>query len=204
MARRAKSAGRGAAPPPAPKPVTADHQLWQWAVRDAKPLGGRKVEAPRAPPTPIESDAESPSPPAGPGHAGPRRPDARAAGPALPELREGEAPGLDKRNADRLRRGLMPVEARVDLHGMTQSQARAALDGFIGRAAGAGRRCVLVITGKGTRSPAGEGVLRAAVPAWLNHPANRAHILAYCRAQPRDGGGGALYVLLRRRRTVRE
>lgn len=204
MARRAKSAGRHAAPPRAEDSGADDFRLWQWAVRDTKPLGGRTAGAPPTPADRPESDAEIPAPPAVPSPPPKRRPDARGAGPALPALREGEAPGLDKRNADRLRRGLLPVEARVDLHGMTQFQARAELDRFIGRAAGAGRRCVLVITGKGARSPTGEGVLRAAVPAWLNHPVNRAHILAYCRAQPRDGGGGALYVLLRRRREVRE
>ncbi len=200
MARRAKSAGRRAAPPREGEKDEDDDRLWQWAVRDTKPLSGRKTEAPPAPAAPLDFEAEMSPPSEAPGPRPRRRADGPAAGSALHDLREGETPGLDKRNADRLRRGLLPVEARVDLHGMTQAQAHIALDAFIGGAAEDGRRCVLVITGKGARSPAGEGVLRGAVPAWLNRPPNRAHILAYCRAQPKDGGGGAFYVLLRRRR----
>jgi DNA-nicking Smr family endonuclease len=115
----------------------------------------------------------------------------------LPELSAGAAPGLDRRSAERLRRGATRVEARLDLHGMTQAEAHAALVDFLLRAQTAGRRCVLVITGKGE---ANGGVLRSAVPRWLNEPANRARILAFASAQARDGGTGALYLLLRRRR----
>jgi DNA-nicking Smr family endonuclease len=101
----------------------------------------------------------------------------------------------------------MPIEARIDLHGMTQTEAHRALDSFLARAHCDGRRCVLVITGKGLRKPAedegygGEtGILRSAVPRWLNEAPNRARILAFAWAQPNHGGGGALYVLLRRHR----
>ena len=62
-----------------------------------------------------------------------------------------------------------------------------------------GKRGVLVITGKG-RADQGYGVLRRAVPTWLNQPPNRARIIAVHDAQPRDGGSGALYLLLRKRR----
>ncbi len=96
-------------------------------------------------------------------------------------------------------------DARIDLHGMTQDDAHGTLRDFITASARAGRRCVLVITGKGLRrlgddssADAGIGVLRNAVPRWLNEAPNRARILAFAAAQPCDGGGGALYVLLRR------
>ncbi|MEE8245727.1 MAG: Smr/MutS family protein [Alphaproteobacteria bacterium] len=93
----------------------------------------------------------------------------------------------------------MPVEGSIDLHGLTQKQAAHALGAFLTDAQEAGRRCVLVITGKGDAK--GEaGVLRAMAPRWLNEPPNRARILAFEHAQPKHGGQGALYVLLRRKR----
>lgn len=107
------------------------------------------------------------------------------------------SPGIDKRTTMRLRRGQLQIEGKLDLHGMTQKEAHQALGGFIRGARGAQRRMVLVITGKGG---GGQGVLRKAVPRWLNETSLRPLVLAFAQAQPRDGGGGALYVLLRRRR----
>jgi len=98
-----------------------------------------------------------------------------------------------------MRRGRLPIDDAIDLHGCTQEQAYVALAGFLGRAHGAGRRCVLVVTGKGLRD--GTGVLRAMVPRWLNEPALRRLVLGFSYAQPKDGGEGALYVLLKRQRT---
>lgn len=117
------------------------------------------------------------------------------------DLSHGDAPGVDKRNAQRLRRGQMPIEARLDLHGHTQEQAHRALNAFLVGSQAAGRRCVLVITGKGLR-PGTEstGVLKAAVPRWLNQSPLRQKVLSFSYAQPRDGGEGALYILLRRNR----
>ena len=92
----------------------------------------------------------------------------------------------------------MPIEARLDLHGMTQEAAHRELAGFIARAAASGKRSLLIITGKGSRE--GGGVLRAALPRWLAEPALRARVLALAPAQPKDGGGGAFYLLLRRER----
>ena len=119
----------------------------------------------------------------------------------LPELRHDAQPGLDKRTAARLRRGQLPVEGRIDLHGLTQDEAHRALSAFLDASLAAGRRCVLVITGKGLGPDGSVGVLRAAVPRWLNEAGIRRHVLAFQQAQPRDGGGGALYVLLKRSRT---
>jgi len=119
----------------------------------------------------------------------PRSPPARVA-PPLDHFA-----GLDRASAERLKRGRYPIEARLDLHGMTQDEAHRALSGFVTRSRAVGRRVVLVITGHGRISG---GVLKAAVPRWLNEPGLRRHLLATTRAQPRDGGAGALYLLLRK------
>ena len=133
------------------------------------------------------------------GAAAPRPAPPAPVRPAAPELRQGRAAGVDRRSAQRLTRGQLPVEAALDLHGHTQDQAHAALERFLSEVQTRGLRCVLVITGKGTTKEAG-GVLRAQVPRWLNEPANRVRILAFDYAQPKDGGLGALYVLIRRKR----
>ncbi|MCB9982929.1 MAG: Smr/MutS family protein [Rhodospirillales bacterium] len=115
--------------------------------------------------------------------------------------------GLDRKNAEKLRKGLFPLEGRLDLHGMRRVQARAALEDFIVGAQASGKRCVLVITGKGAgsdgrRDPltAGDGVLRREVPVWLSEPPLSSLVLKNVPAQPRHGGEGAFYVLLRRER----
>jgi DNA-nicking Smr family endonuclease len=73
--------------------------------------------------------------------------------------------GIDRANAERLKRGLHRIEARLDLHGMTQAEAHAALSAFIAASRAAGRRCVLVITGRGL-GQSGLGVLKSSVPRW--------------------------------------
>jgi DNA-nicking Smr family endonuclease len=126
--------------------------------------------------------------------AAPRRAHpARAAAASPGDAALAAAPGLDRRSAETLRRGERTIEARLDLHGMTQEEAHRALDAFVARAADGGKRCVLVITGK-------SGVLHGAVPRWLGEAPNRGRLLAFSPAQPRHGGAGALYLLLRRRR----
>ena len=106
-------------------------------------------------------------------------------------------PGLDRRTAERLRKGGIAIERRLDLHGMTQEDAHAALDRFVRQCWKDGRRMLLVITGKGS---GGEGVLRHGVPRWLTSGEHAARILKVETAQARHGGGGAFYVLLRRQR----
>ncbi len=170
----------------------AEARLWREVIRDAQPLPGRAVpdedEPEAAPPAPVVAPTAAPS------SVPPLPPQTRL----LPPLTHGHSPDGDGRNAERLRRGRMAIEARIDLHGMTQEAAHSALVGFVARSFAAGRRCVLVITGKGRRE--GTGVLRAAVPRWLNEPRLRGMILAFSHAQPKDGGEGALYVLLKRKR----
>ena len=97
-----------------------------------------------------------------------------------------------------MRRGKLPIDARLDLHGSYQDAAQAELDAFISSCAATGCRTVLVITGKGSVREG--GVLRRMVPRWLNLSPLRAMVVAIEQATPRDGGGGAYYLRLRRRR----
>jgi DNA-nicking Smr family endonuclease len=161
---------RGGAPP------VKDAELFRAAMRGVKPLKAEKSEpAADPPPVPPPRAARPPAPPGPP--------------PAAPH-------GPDRRTSLRLRRGQIRPEARLDLHGFTQVEAHAALASFIRGSRAAGRRCVLVVTGKG--SVASGGVLRREVPRWLDEPELRGGILGVAAAQARDGGGGALYVLLRK------
>lgn len=114
--------------------------------------------------------------------------------------------GLERQARLALRRGTLAVEAHIDLHGMIQSEAHAALTGFLMRARAAGHAHVLVVTGKGGSGggdfagPFSErGVLRRSVPHWLRGPELRGLVLGFEEAARHHGGGGALYVRLRRR-----
>ena len=110
------------------------------------------------------------------------------------DLRHGEKAGIDGSTQRRLFRGETPIDLRLDLHGMTAARAQAQLIKFILTAANEGYRCVLVITGKGS------GVLSRHVPNWLKQLPLSLHVLALAQARPKDGGDGAFYVLLRRKR----
>jgi len=168
-----------------------DTALWQAVTSTVEPLQGRDVplaDIDAVPPPPKPVGRQAVQPPAAPL---PKIP--------LPELSHGNQPGLDKSTAKRLRRGKAQIEARLDLHGMTQNEARPALEDFIERAWVSGKREVLVITGKGTRADGSIGVLRQAVPGWLNAPINRNRISAFTHAAAKDGGEGALYVRIKRR-----
>jgi DNA-nicking Smr family endonuclease len=111
------------------------------------------------------------------------------------KLLHGIAPGLDRATKQKMRRGKIKIEARIDLHGLTQNEAYKNLEKFLYNCRAEGLRSVLVITGKGL---GGEGVLRAAVPKWLNEGHNQQIIRAFSYAAPKDGGEGALYVMLKR------
>lgn len=121
--------------------------------------------------------------------------------PALPELVLNAGAGVDGKNFAKLRRGDYPIAATLDLHGLTQAQALSSLRVFIATQADRGSRCVLIITGKGKTG--GDfmqqgGVLRQNLPRWLNLPPLRPRILALATAQPRHGGHGAFYLLLKK------
>jgi DNA-nicking Smr family endonuclease len=155
-----------------------ERALWREAMRGVKPLHDAAPEK------------EMPQPP--PRKAAPRR--APAAKPAA--AKPGTAPSLtplDRRSAQRLKRGLTAIEARLDLHDMTQSEAHDALSRFLVREQRRGSRTVLVITGK-------SGVLHSAVPRWLNEEMHRGLIHAVARAHVQHGGEGALYLVLRRKK----
>ncbi|HKO07828.1 MAG TPA: Smr/MutS family protein [Alphaproteobacteria bacterium] len=183
-----------------PRLKEADLELWAHVTRDTRPLPRRKrLAAARSPDDRGERPEEGHSSAAAAPSRAPRHPAHGPTPPRLPELSLDAAPGLDARSAERLRRGELPIEARLDLHGHSQDEAQEALLAFVERAWHERRRALLVITGKGRRGE-GEGVLRAAVPRWLNAAPLRGHLLAFARAQPKDGGAGALYLLLRRQR----
>jgi DNA-nicking Smr family endonuclease len=115
---------------------------------------------------------------------------------------------LEKRLRQRLARGSEAIDRRIDLHGLTQSDAHRALSRFLHSAQAGGAKTVLVVTGKGARSADGDllaerGVLRRLVPQWLAQPENREIVLAFETAHAAHGGTGALYVRLRRARPGR-
>ncbi|MDG5495773.1 Smr/MutS family protein [Niveispirillum sp. BGYR6] len=202
------------------KPSAADLDLWRTVMRDAVPLRGAKRRpkaAEEAPPTPA-APAPAPTPSSSTRPAPTPPPTAPALAERLADLLRGVplkqkaavtvqlAPtalgarsGIDKRTDEKVRRGRLAIDGRIDLHGLTQSEAHDALIGFVRRSHAQGRRLLLVITGKGGM-PRGEGVLRSGVPRWLHETPTRDLVLAVHQAQPQHGGGGAYYVYLRRRR----
>ena len=166
-----------------------DAGLWRRAMRDVAPLPDRGRP---------ETDRRHPAGNAA-GTAAVQPERSAAAAPAQPSKAElpplDRFAGVDRATAERLKRGRRPVEASLDLHGMTQAEAHRALAAFIAGSRVAGRRCILVITGHGRLSG---GVLKSAVPRWLDEPDLRRAVLAIAPARPQHGGHGALYVLLRR------
>ncbi|HJN60968.1 MAG TPA: Smr/MutS family protein [Alphaproteobacteria bacterium] len=191
---------------PRKRPVSREEEtLWRKVTGDVEPLS---PELPQEPPKesearPAKVTAKKSKAPAGAPPPATPAPPAPPAAPAAvakqhPELAPGKTAGLDKRNAQRLKRGQLRPEARVDLHGMTQAQAHAELNDFIAECRMAGLRSVLVITGKGSVREG--GVLRRMVPRWLNQAPLRGMVIAIEQAIPRDGGAGAFYLLLRRRK----
>jgi len=173
------------------RPSREDRALWRRTMHDVKPL------APSGPARGTDETEPEIAPLPAPRPRVVTAPAKRAA--SLPTLTPGESPGVDRRTAEKFRRGQLAVEARLDLHGLTQEEAHRALASFIRQAHGSGLRTLLVITGKGGLGD-GRGVLRDAVPRWLNEGDLRPRVLSCAWAQPRHGGAGALYVLLRRQR----
>lgn len=105
--------------------------------------------------------------------------------------------GLSKAIFKKLRKGDILVEAELDLHGKIVSEAKLSLGLFLKQCYTHQRRCIRIIHGKGLGSPGGQPVLKSKVDHWLRQ---RDEVLAFCSAQPRDGGTGAVYVLLKKSR----
>ena len=177
-----------------------DEALWHTITRSIVPLKRRRVrrgehEGVRALAKPqAKSQTKSQTKPA------PKSPSPRVhVGPA-PKAPPPLTP-IDRRLKQRLARGQIEIDGRIDLHGRTLNEAHAALLRFLHRAQGEGARIVLVITGKGGPDPErGRGVLRRQVPLWLTLPDLRSYVLAVEEAHIAHGGAGALYVRLRRGR----
>jgi DNA-nicking Smr family endonuclease len=175
------------------RPKDHERALWQAAMRDVKPLK-RARASPSAAHSHRPAKGEAPAP--RPVPAPPPKPTITV-NPSPLQISHGRAAGIDRRSAEKLRRGRLGIEDRLDLHGLTQDAASQRLAAFLERAELEGKRCILVITGKGLASG---GILRDQVPRWLNQPPNRSRVLAFDYARPQHGGTGALYVLLKRRR----
>jgi DNA-nicking Smr family endonuclease len=117
------------------------------------------------------------------------------------EYVEGYRVGLDPRLVSQLRRGEFAMQAHFDMHGMIQSDAKESLKEFIIASVRKGLRSVLVVHGRGLRSPGGHSVLKHASAGWLSHGAIGGHVLAFTTARAADGGAGATYVLLKREKS---
>lgn len=165
----------------------------------AKPVGKGKARV--APPRPRASADTGPE-------ASQTQPKGRRSGASSPtfrwpspqERRLAAAPGVSDARLRSLERGEIPDEERIDLHGLRRDAAESALAKRLESARERGLRCVLVIHGRGARSPGGEGVLRDALPDWLTGSSCARHVLAFAPARPALGGEGATLVLLRRDR----
>jgi DNA-nicking Smr family endonuclease len=114
------------------------------------------------------------------------------------EYIEGLAPGIDRRLLRKLRKGDYALQGHLDLHGLVAEEAHAAVDRFIEAALSEGKRCVLVIHGRGLNSKEGIPVLKERLKVWLTRGRISRRVLAFATARPADGGAGAIYVLLRR------
>jgi DNA-nicking Smr family endonuclease len=169
-----------------------DRILWDMVSRSATPLKGRKHPQAAEPASPVGKLSMDEVPASSELLAA--APDARPA--ARPKTLAQSA--LDRPTHDKLAGGRLPIEGRVDLHGMTQEEAYSLLYSFLSRAHARGIRYVLVITGKGSSS-GGDGVLRRAVPGWLATAPFRLLVSSHHHAARNHGGAGALYLRLRRK-----
>jgi DNA-nicking Smr family endonuclease len=185
-------------PPPRRKRGLSEEEraLWESVAKQVKPLRKRHRVA-KPPAAPPDADVPgalmptaSPKPPAPP----PMLPPPKPAPPPL-------AP-IGRRERSQLSRGRKEIDARLDLHGMTQTRAHRVLFTFLQRAHSDGLTFVLVITGKGKAGGAESerGILRRQVPQWLSLPEFRSLVVGFEEAHIGHGGEGALYVRVRRSR----
>ncbi len=194
-----------AAPPPPDEPADppppaepSEGELWARATVNVRPLEpGHGTVAPR-PPSPPPADFHHPDLDAL------RELEALVSGEAPFDLSdsdeyiEGRVSGLDPNIVRRLRRGEYAVQGHIDLHGMSREEAKGTVDRYLRQARNQGKRCVLVVHGRGIHSKDQVPILKDALRSWLATNRFGRHVLAFATARPADGGAGALYVLLRR------
>jgi len=183
--------------PSRPKRALSEEErsLWDSVAKQVKPL--------RKKPRPAKAQpSESVSHPTVAKPVPPPRPIALAYAPKPAKSPVPPLAPLGRRERSRLSRGTNEIDARLDLHGMTQTRAHRALFGFLQRAHHDGLTFVLIITGKGKVSgaEAERGVLRRQVPHWLSLPEFRSLVVGFEEAHIGHGGEGALYVRIRRSR----
>lgn len=176
-----------------------EEELWSLAVDGAQPLPDRsaRIRPSRQPlsvaPAPLDPDLE-----------------------AYDELRalvqgevkfdisdteefiEGHAHGLDVQVVRKLRKGEFAVQGHLDLHGLLKDEAKLLLESFLAGARQSGKRCVLVVHGRGLHSKDQVPVLKEALKRWMTTDRFARHVLAFATARPHDGGAGAVYVLLKK------
>ena len=179
-----------------------DAALLKFALKDVEPLPGRSL---RGSPEKLRNDksivkAHSKKNPISTPNS--KTKETGKATKSEKPLFHGTSIGLDKRSAQRMRRGKLEIEARLDLHGCNQNEAYRELKDFIFKTHSQQRRLVLVITGKGNKDYGFQtkkiGVLREMVPKWLNEQNIRDKIVSFDYATQKDGGYGALYILLKK------
>src|SRR5947209_8130862 len=176
-----------------------EHALWHTVTKSTTPLkrGMRRTNKAEKDAAPTH-EALLAEPNQSAGSAGARHQAAKRIEPSAPP----PLALLSRREKSRLSRGRQEIDARIDLHGMTQTRAHRALLAFLRRAHADGAGFVLVITGKGraTAPESERGILRRQVPLWLALPEFRAVVVGFEEAHIGHGGGGALYVRIRRAR----
>lgn len=185
--------------PPRRKRALSEEEraLWDSVAKQTKPLRKkpRVAKVVQETDVPLAANPAASPPPAAPAAKRMRPTEAKPA-PVPPPL----AP-LGRRERSQLSRGRKEIDARLDLHGMTQDRAHRVLSDFLHRAHAGGLSFVLIITGKGKMGPESErGVLRRQVPQWLGLPEFRTMVVGFEEAHLGHGGAGALYVRIRRMR----
>ena len=189
---------RPAPPPPPPAREASDDELWANATSGVARIEPGPGRAGPPPPPPAPEVTWHPD------FDALRELEALVSGDApfdladTDEFIEGRVPGLDPGIVRRLRRGDFAVQGHIDLHGMTREEAKTAVDAFLKKARGAGKRCVLLVHGRGIHSKDQVPILKDALKHWLATARFGRHVLAFATARPVDGGAGAIYVLLRR------
>lgn len=196
MKKRRKPAATAPAPAEGPREKSED-ELFLHAFSDVVPLnkGGRDVAPAAAAPQAV------PAPP--PTFARLLDENIEFEMDYSHEFITGQIRGLDPKIFRKLKGGEFSVQAHLDLHGMNADQAKLAVLDFLRRCYMEGKRCVLLIPGRGRNSPLGQGVLRQELTAWLTQAPLKRVVLAFTTALPKHGGSGAVYLLLRQVRKDR-